>query len=523
MSINKPITILFSLLILLILPLVFSAEPVLAEEENTEEVTEEQPLVEPPKANAGDDLEQLAGRKVVMTAVNPKDTDPGQFAYHWDFGDGQLSEGLRAEHDYQTAGDYQVTLTVSNEAGKDTDELTVKVFDDAIILLTDKTLPDDELHSLQRYASRQRVLLFTVRDIKSNPDYILEGSLVDSLLENSEVVKRSSAMIVWTSGNLGLNVLAKFAQKTEDLESLEMSSKAIINVTEGGYTSMARYAQSTFDVLNPQYILLTKKTALNSVVDARNADDILKEIRASGIDHNLISFYSERGIKKLGVTNFMSYTLNFLINRGVSTDNIILLLMLPIIATIIAFARQFIGIKTFGIYTPTIITLSFLATGLKYGLTIFLVILVVATVVRLFFKKFRLLYLPRMAIVLTVVAFSILAMFVVGALTSRTGIIGLSILPVLVMIILVEKFIAIQMEKGPKTAIMLSLETILVSVACYFIASWNSLTTFILAYPEALLLTFVINILLGKWVGLRISEHLRFREIKRMTRQSNKK
>jgi len=523
MSISKVAIILAGFLILFTVSLVTLAEPAVAEEENPEETTEEQHSVEPPKANAGDDVEQLSGRKVVLTAVNQKNTDPAQFTYHWDFGDEQLGEGLRVEHDYQTAGDYKVTLTVSNEAGKDIDELVVKVFDETIILLADKTLPEDELHSLQRYASQQRILLFTVRDTISKPDYVLEGSLVDSLLENSEVVKKSSALIVWTNGNLGLNVLAKFAQKAEDLDGLEMPSKAVVNVTEGGYTSMARYAQSTFDVLKPQYILLTKKTAINSVIMAGNADNILKEVRASGIDHNLISFYSERGIKKLGVTNFMSYTLNFLINRGVSTDSIILMLMLPIIATIIAFARQFIGIKTFGIYTPTIITLSFLATGLKYGLTIFLVILVVATVVRLFFKKFRLLYLPRMAMVLSVVAFSILGMFVVGALTNRTGIISLSILPVLVMIILVEKFIAIQIEKGPKTAIMLSLETILVSVACYYIASWNSFTTFILAYPEVILLTFVINILLGRWVGLRISEYIRFREIKKTSRQVNKK
>jgi hypothetical protein len=60
-------------------------------------------------------------------------------------------------------------------------------------------------------------------------------------------------------------------------------------------------------------------------------------------------------------------------------------------------------------------------------------------------------------------------------------------------------------------------------VACYYVVSWDVLTTFILAYPEALLLTFVINILMGKWVGLRISEYIRFRAIKKDSSQNKKK
>ena len=506
--------------LLLLTPFLVLAQPSFSQAAEETEVTEEEkPEVKPPKAKAGDDIEQLVDRKVAFSGQQLEEQAGEAVTYSWDFGDGQFGEGQKAEHQYQSSGDFKVTLTVSNEVGRDVDDLTVRVFDDVIIFLTDATPPTDELESLRRYASRQRVLLFNVKVPKASADYITEGLLVDSLFENSEIVKKSSAIVTWTSGSLGLSVLSKFAQKAEDLESLNMSSKAVINVTEGGFTSVARYAQSTFDVLNPKYILLTKETSLHNVIDNRTADAILHSVRDSGIDHNLISFYSGRAIDKLGVTNFMNYTINFLINRGVSTDNIYLMLILPIIATVVAFSRQFLGIKTFGIYTPTIITLSFLATGLKYGLAIFLIILVVATVVRLILKKFRLLYLPRMAMVLTIVALAILTMFVVGALTSRTGIIGLSILPILVLIILVEKFIAVQMEKGPRTAILLSSETILVSVACYYLASWSVFNTFILAYPEVILLTFVVNILLGRWVGLRISEYIRFRAVKKTSRQ----
>ncbi|MFC1623148.1 7TM domain-containing protein, partial [Patescibacteria group bacterium] len=51
-----------------------------------------------------------------------------------------------------------------------------------------------------------------------------------------------------------------------------------------------------------------------------------------------------------------------------------MILMFPIIVTLIAFIRQVIGIKAFGIYTPSLITFAFLAmgeSGAKYGIAIF--------------------------------------------------------------------------------------------------------------------------------------------------------
>jgi hypothetical protein len=81
------------------------------------------------------------------------------------------------------------------------------------------------------------------------------------------------------------------------------------------------------------------------------------------------------------------------------------------------------------------------------------------------------------------------------------------------MITLVEKFIATQIEKGNKTAFYLALETLIISVIGYFLLKWGGLIKMIIAYPWMILLTIPINILLGKWTGLRISEYFRFKEV----------
>lgn len=474
----------------------------------------EKDIVKQIKAVVGENKNVAVNKKIVFDgskSINPKEGTA--LRYYWDFGDGYRQEGQEVVHSYGQPGEYEVTLIVDNGFEKDKDELLVNVYKDLMLLVADNTPASEEIKVLKKYAAREQVLLEAVVNRQGDADYIVEGELVNSLLEARENVKDSDIIILWTSGSLGLNVMSKFAQSAGDLSDFDMDNKAIVSVGKSAKAN-ARIAQSTYDVLKPEYIMLIKDSALHIVIDAKNSKDLIVSARAKGIENTLIGKHSERAVTKLGITNFLSYSINYLINKGVAIDNIFLLLMLPIIATLIAFLRQILGIKTFGIYTPTIISLAFIATGLKYGLTIFLIILLVATVLRFLLRKFKLLYLPRMAIVLCIVALVLLLLFVLGAYSNKTGMIGLSIFPVLVLIILVEKFISVQIEKGGFTAILLSVETILVSVICYWVVNWEWFKTLILSYPELVLVTLLINIILGRWAGLRLSEYFRFRRLR---------
>jgi len=211
--------------------------------------------------------------------------------------------------------------------------------------------------------------------------------------------------------------------------------------------------------------------------------------------------------------NDISPIVNYFVNQGVPLITVTLLLMFPIIATMIAFLRQVIGIKAFGIYTPSIIIFAFFATGIKYGIVLFVSVILVGMAVRFLLKKFRLLYLPRIAITLSTVALAMLMMLAFGGSLQRTGLAAVSIFPLLIMITLVEKFIATQIEKGNRTAFYLALETLAISVVGYYLLKWGVLVKFVVAYPWAILFTIPINIMLGKWSGLRISEYFRFREV----------
>lgn len=212
----------------------------------------------------------------------------------------------------------------------------------------------------------------------------------------------------------------------------------------------------------------------------------------------------------------------FATSQGVPIDTVTLILMLPILVTMIAFFRQVIGIKAFGIYTPALMIFAFLAIrsdsnsywgGIKYGIGIFIMVIAIGTLTRIVMKHFRLLYLPRVAIVISIVALSTLVFLIIGGMFKRTGLAGVSIFPILIMIMLVEKFVATQIEKGGKAAVILSLETLIISIAGYFIASWPKLIEYLQLYPWLVLIAIGINFAMGKWTGLRLLEYYRFKEV----------
>ncbi len=228
-------------------------------------------------------------------------------------------------------------------------------------------------------------------------------------------------------------------------------------------------------------------------------------------------------------SNFIEFVTN---QASVPIETVTLILIIPLVVTLIAFFRQVLGIKAFGIYTPALVTFAFLAIGaqadsfwkgLKYGVFIFVLVLAVGLATRAILKKLRLLYLPRMAIVITMVSLTTLLVLVGGGLFKMTGLVSISIFPILIMITLVEKFVSTYIEKGIRQANILSLETLVISVFCYFLLGWQELIIFIQNYPWVIVLTIPINILLGKWTGLRVSEYFRFKDIIKNAQNSSKK
>lgn len=204
---------------------------------------------------------------------------------------------------------------------------------------------------------------------------------------------------------------------------------------------------------------------------------------------------------------------DFLLAGGVPRDTLVTLLMFPIVATLIVAARQIVGIKSFGIYTPLIITFAFLEIDIKYGAAIFVTSLIVATMLRFMLRKLRMLYLPKMALILSITALTMFVILIEAVFSARTVVANLSVYQMLIIITLVEKFINVQIEKGYRTALILATETLALSSVGYFIVATPEVQEFIFRNPAIIIVFFFLIIFLGRYEGLRVSEYIRFRKL----------
>lgn len=483
------------------------------------------------QAHAGEDRNVIVGRTVLFDASGTTGPNDATYSYQWDFGDGSKATGIDATHTYSSRGTYTVTLTVTarvnGEPLTSQDTAVVSVQDRLVILMTDQSVPENEVQKLQTYALTQGVLLIPIRDSGVNQEYLTIQNLAQKILKNQENVAAADMIISWTSGNNGLGALIEFsrlaASNTIAINDFRFSTKAIVSVNNNqSLAAGAKTAQTAFQSIQPELIVVADRPILENILAVSTVDALQSELPGFRQPYQLITEYTARGLQQLGPLNFMSYAVNFMINRGVPVSSLYLVLMLPVIATIIAAARQVGGIKSFGIFAPTVIALSFLATGLKYGVTVFVVIIILGTAARLFARRFRLLYLPRMALVLSFLALAIFVMFLIGSYLNKTGFIAISIFPILIMTVITEHFLTVQIEQGYKTAVRLTFETLALSLVGYFIGNWTIFKTTILAYPELILLTLLLNYLIGKYSGLRITEYIRFRSVFKNIRNAQK-
>lgn len=484
-------------------------------------VVEERPL----QAIAGPDKNVVIGRNVLFDASASTGSTELTLIYTWDFGDGQQFQGIDASHIYSQPGVYKAKLTVSDGTQDSHDTVLVSVAKEVVLLLADTT-PKDAIKQLKQLAIRDGVLLVVVRPQESaTTTYAMSQSLAEQLIATPDDLNQAKTVIVWTSKNIGLTALTEvdriFTANDASPKKSPISFKQKTIVQIDGHPAslvLARLAQNAFNVLQPNYILLTTPDAIPSIlVDSANVR-IFDALKKQDITYRIIGSHSQRVLNQITPFNFISFGINYLINQGVSQDTLFLLLVLPIVATLIAFARQVVGVQAFGIYVPSIITLAFVITQLKYGLVIFLALLATATLARIGMRYLRLLYLPRMAVVLTIVAMAIFIMFTIAAYFKQSGFLSISIFPILVMVILTEKFVEAQIEQGNKAAVILTFETLALAVISYLIITWDVIATLILAYPEIIIgLTIIINIILGRFSGLRVLEYFRFRKLLKQT------
>lgn len=444
--------------------------------------------------------------------------DPAQAGYLWDFGDGTKSQGVNVTHSYKKTGLYRVSLEVSAGELKLNDQTDIFIYKKSILLLTDQNEKKNQVDNLKMVAQSEGVEIILLDSFDSASEFISEEALTKKLNENPEALARSDEIIVWTRDNAGINALSRFMKDNEEEKKKMLGSKNLYIIAED--INKPQLAASS-QILNPKQIIIAKEASLYVIIPTAQGS-VLRALQQGGYDFKFIDEASRR----LSIWNFMSYFVNFLVESGIPDNTIVLILMLPIIATVVVFLRQVVGMNTFGMYTPVIICLTFLVLGLKFGMLTFITALIVGMGTRYALKKVHLLFMPKLAIVMIMVTLAFFALLITGTIFKLfdSQFFSLAVFPMLILGSITEKFTSIQSEAGFWKTLWLTVQTLFISILAYCIVGgeidfgfwtfqWDFLRNFMRHYPESIFLFLLINIGFGRWTGLRLVEYIRFGEI----------
>lgn len=207
-------------------------------------------------------------------------------------------------------------------------------------------------------------------------------------------------------------------------------------------------------------------------------------------------------------------TLWKIIEAGIIPKNAMnLLLLLPLGGLIVAFLRNVVGIKTFGIFLPVLIAFSLIHTGFISGIVLFLTLILLVGFISYPFDKIGLLYTPKLVISLTIMVGLIIVATSIGLQFDIPWLTTLTFFPTIILTIAAERFSRATIEDGYRLAVDKLVQTLFATAICYGLLSWQALPSILIIFPEVILLVIAIAVLLGRYIGMRWIEFHRFKPL----------
>jgi hypothetical protein len=192
-----------------------------------------------------------------------------------------------------------------------------------------------------------------------------------------------------------------------------------------------------------------------------------------------------------------------------------ILILVPLGALIICVLRNIVGFPTFGIFMPVLMALAFRNTGLIYGLGIFAGVVLIGYVVRRWIDKLRLLLVPRLSVLLTLVILAFIVFALIGSKLGMREFMAVGLLPFVILTMTVERFFILIEESGARAALRTAGGSAAVAAIAHELIHFESLQLTFFVYPELLFAVAALQVLLGRYTGYRLSEVFRFRKLPR--------
>lgn len=203
-----------------------------------------------------------------------------------------------------------------------------------------------------------------------------------------------------------------------------------------------------------------------------------------------------------------------LINLPVQTQSVYeLLLLVPFGVLLIVVLRNVVGLSSFGTFAPVLIALAFRETELLKGILLFTLIVSLGLFFRFYLERLRLLLVPRLAAVVTIV---VLLMTTISLISHQMGAetgLSISLFPMVIISMVIERMSVVWEERGAPTAIREGIGSLMMAALAYLVMAMDILSYWVTVFPECNLIVLGLIVALGRYTGLRLTELNRFKTL----------
>jgi transglutaminase-like putative cysteine protease len=378
----------------------------------------------------------------------------------------------------------------------------------SIVLLNDGAIPPEIVERIVTEAQESQVNVAVLSaDFESS--HFREQYLQSLVSNNLTLIREADLLLVRTTDTAGFYALMKQGEFGLHLDELR------IVIASGSARPVGTVLASVLErLLTPREIVLVSgKLDLLSLWEIGRSTvgehlSLAQSVTRTGIaatSVNAATFAQQHWWRRAIVGLW-----TLAVRSQVSLPALNFILILPLIAFFLVIIRNVIGLETFGTFAPMLLSLAFLTTGLGWGFVVFFILVGLGAGLRIVLQRLRLHLVSRVAILIAVVAVSMVGLTVLGATLGIGALLHVSIFPMVIMANIIENFTNTQLERGTGEAFRLTLNTLLVATSSYLGIEYTGLKPLVLTFPELLLGVIAIELLLGRWRGLRVVEYMRF-------------
>lgn len=217
--------------------------------------------------------------------------------------------------------------------------------------------------------------------------------------------------------------------------------------------------------------------------------------------------------------------IQYLISNNVPEYTILILLYIPIVASLVTCMRYLIGLIGLNIYSTILLVFALLdlahteggsfdiGRGLLYGLLIIVCISVIVALLQKIMREFRMHYVAKVSSIITLATVGAFGMLYLATELQAANFMRLNPAAFVIMITMLDLFTRTYIRKGDKKARILIGNTIGLAFVIFALMAQPFVRTSMLHYPEIVFYTLIVNVLVGQSRGLRLTEYLRFKDI----------